>query len=847
MRAVEESLVGQVLGGEFETRSLLARGGQAVVYRAYSRDRDAEVAVKVLSPSLSADPEFRQRFLDEFRSLAQLHHENLVEVYRYGVENGLVYIAMRMVSGGTLSDRLAVLDGPVDLVTTSRIISQVASALQHAHDHGLVHLDIKPSNILLGRADWPLLADFGITRAMETEQTDRGAIRIAGTPLFMSPEQSAGEPLDGRSDQYSLAVATFEMLTGQLPFQATTTEQLLNDHRFSPPPRPRSVNPGVPAPVEDVLLRAMEKDPNNRYPTIQGFGDALRLAVAQTHGVSLETKAALAGLAPTLVAFLGLLVLAPVLLASIPDTAIFGSISLTWPFSVLVSLLLVGVLLRARWYLIGLLARGMGSLADVARPNPTIASPAALDRWSRYRKRLIGATEGIVNLGYVLAVYQLLLAPIAQISQVLVPGGDATVVSAVAVGLAVLFTLIILVGMSRSVGPFVVIGLVVVVASFVLSALPGQAALLGESSTLAVIQALGALVLIASWLPLRRGAQTILAGVALRVVAQSGDLRAPDVRDQRRRQAERSIGRAVDLVLAVVLLIILLHAFASVSGRLLLPGYVYPAVALAIWLILALRLAAGSGWSWIAFAVVVGLPLFATTATALPATGGITALGGAPPRTVAVWATAGLAALLLLLFRSSVEKGAARPLGAWAERQLVGPVEAPSEDDGDRRKSALAGLSPSAWRYRSPCPGFLANWSATRRKSQHRERKSLDPGRHPDRFDGDRRWSSFRRAWSHPLRPGQHWSDGLGTRGRDAVPRDRFGSHHRLGRRRGADGDREPGDRAPRPSTGCQRCAARDRRVAVLATTNSRYRRGNLQPRHILLQRRPHWRVPRSL
>jgi eukaryotic-like serine/threonine-protein kinase len=335
------NLIGRkLLGGEYELLEVLGVGGMATVYRASSRSLETDVAIKVLAPRLASDPNFRERFHDEARSLAHLHHPNLIEVHHYGEEGDLVYIVMRMVPGGTLKDRLQALEGPLDLTSTARVVGQVADALQDAHDQGLVHLDIKPANILLGRVDWPLLADFGITRAVGREGTGHGGERMAGTPLYMSPEQCRGGPVDGSSDQYSLAVTAFELLTGHWPFVAETTEVLLQRQIEDTPPRPRGLNPGIPGPVEDVLLRGLAKTPEDRYPTIKQFASALTSAVEAARGVTLETKAALAGAAPHLLGVLALVLLGPLLLGIVPETPILvvkssspGPSSSCWPVS----------------------------------------------------------------------------------------------------------------------------------------------------------------------------------------------------------------------------------------------------------------------------------------------------------------------------------------------------------------------------------------------------------------------------------------------------------------------------------------------------------------------------------
>src|SRR5579883_861335 len=427
---MSEGLIGRRLqGGEYELREELGRGGMAIVYRAYARALDTDVAVKLLAPALASDPAFRARFRAEARSLAHLHHPNLVEVYHYGEEGELVYIVMRLVEGGTLRDRLGALAGPLDLVTTARLIRQIASALDHAHQRGLLHLDIKPANILLGRADWPLLADFGITRAIQQQTTDTGRQRVAGTPAYMSPEQCQGAPLDGRSDQYSLAVTAYELLTGRRPFVAPSSEELLTAQVSVAPPPPRQFNPGLPGPVEAVLLRGLAKDPEQRYGRIGQFGEALSEAVEQTRGVSLETKAALAEVVPGTLGLLGLLLLGPLLIGTLPSTVLVGGkLPLAWPFQIIFGVLLALLLLPLRWPLIGLLSRGLGQFLRPAQSEAT-----------GWRKALVGGIEGVVSLAFLFLLFHLLALPVLAVAQ---PFLAAPVYEDLAV--AVIFLLVIL-------------------------------------------------------------------------------------------------------------------------------------------------------------------------------------------------------------------------------------------------------------------------------------------------------------------------------------------------------------------------------------------------------------------
>src|SRR5258708_11566369 len=165
-----------------------------------------------MAPRLAADREMRERFHDEARVLSRLFHPNLLTVHYFGEEGETVYIAMRLVTGGTLRDRSRALGGRLDLISAARLIHGVADALQAAHGANIVHLDVKPSNVLLGRADWPLLADTGIAEVMQTTNATPGGRPIVGTPAYMSPEQCRGDPVDGRSDQYSPAVSAHEVL-----------------------------------------------------------------------------------------------------------------------------------------------------------------------------------------------------------------------------------------------------------------------------------------------------------------------------------------------------------------------------------------------------------------------------------------------------------------------------------------------------------------------------------------------------------------------------------------------------------------------------------------------------------
>ncbi|HET6320191.1 MAG TPA: serine/threonine-protein kinase, partial [Chloroflexota bacterium] len=424
-------------GGEYVLKELIAQGGQASVYRAYARALDTDVAVKVLHPAFAADVSFRERFHDEARRLAQLHHPNLLEVHWYGEEGDLIYIVMRLVRGGTLLSRVQALGGSLPMTETGRVIGQVADALQHAHDNNVLHLDVKPANILLGQADWPLVADLGLTQAIARQTNQLQESRVAGTPAYMSPEQCRGDALDGRSDQYSVAVTAFELLTGRRPFQASTTHGLMQLQMHAPPPRPSSVSPGFPKPVEDVVLRGLAKNREDRFPSIAEFGRALNEAVERTRGVSLETKQAAAAASPNLLAILALVLSAPFLLAILPVGTVFGRLPLAWPFQLLLAAAIAALLLGIRWHLIGLVGRA----ADHSLRPAT---------WRRTAK---ASAEGVVNLVYLLAMYRLVGGPLLGILHELV---NADVYRLIATALALVVgvaALVIVARLFRSAGP----------------------------------------------------------------------------------------------------------------------------------------------------------------------------------------------------------------------------------------------------------------------------------------------------------------------------------------------------------------------------------------------------------
>jgi serine/threonine protein kinase len=264
-----ETLIDKTLGG-YRLVEELGRGGMATVYKAYQPKLERWVALKVLDPAyISDDSEVLARFRREARAIAALRHPNILAVYDYGEEEGLAYIVMEYVESGTLKDRLQ--GEPIDWQRAVDLGIGVGRALAFAHDQGIIHRDVKPANILLPREDWPLLADFGLVKLQQARRALTQAGVILGTPDYTAPEQALGETADHRADIYALSVVLFEMLTGQLPFRAKRAFDVLLMHINELPPQPRDLVPSIPDALENVILKAMSKSPDERYPSMKGM------------------------------------------------------------------------------------------------------------------------------------------------------------------------------------------------------------------------------------------------------------------------------------------------------------------------------------------------------------------------------------------------------------------------------------------------------------------------------------------------------------------------------------------------------------------------------------------------
>jgi tRNA A-37 threonylcarbamoyl transferase component Bud32 len=261
----------------------IGRGGMAVVYRARDDHLDRRVALKVLAPDLARDEVFRARFIQESRIAAAAEHPNIIPVFSAGEADGVLYIAMRYVPDGdvrTLIDRV----GPLPAARACALIAQAASALDAAHARGLVHRDVKPTNMLLeisprtSRPDHLYLSDFGLAKPSAVASGLTATGQFFGTVDYVAPEQIQGDPLDGRTDQYALACTAFEMLSGSPPFQRENGMAVISAQLSEPPPALSARVPGLPAAADRVIAKALAKSPADRYDRCLDFAEALLAA-----------------------------------------------------------------------------------------------------------------------------------------------------------------------------------------------------------------------------------------------------------------------------------------------------------------------------------------------------------------------------------------------------------------------------------------------------------------------------------------------------------------------------------------------------------------------------------------
>jgi len=279
---------GQMLGS-YRIINQVGQGGMATVYKAYQPSMDRNVAIKVLPRQLAESKEFAARFQQEARIIARLEHPHILPVFDYGESDGVTYFVMRYLEAGTLKTKMEA--GPLSLNEIDRLFTELAEALQYAHGHGIVHRDLKPANALVDEDGNLFLTDFGIAKLLESAsprltQTDA----ILGTPAYISPEQAKAETVNQRSDIYSLGIMLYEMVTGSVPFVADTPLAVILKHISDPLPLPSLIKSDIPESIERVILKALAKEPDDRYATASEFLSAWKRALEEKKNIPLAPE-----------------------------------------------------------------------------------------------------------------------------------------------------------------------------------------------------------------------------------------------------------------------------------------------------------------------------------------------------------------------------------------------------------------------------------------------------------------------------------------------------------------------------------------------------------------------------
>jgi len=280
--------------GPYQLLEKIGEGGMGTVFKAYHPALDRYVALKIIHPAHREDSTFAARFQREARVVAKLEHPNIVPVYDYAEYQGLAYLVMKYIEGSTLKNRLS--QRPLNFYEILQVIDAVGSALGHAHMQGVLHRDIKPSNVLLGANGVMYLADFGLARIVQADASTLSSETALGTPNYVSPEQAMGsQDVDRRTDIYSFGVMLYELVVGQAPFSTKSGYAIIHDHIYTPPPSPRVLRPDVSEAVEQVLLKALAKNPNDRFDSVEQMVIAFKNAWLNTDNTTQGITPAVSG------------------------------------------------------------------------------------------------------------------------------------------------------------------------------------------------------------------------------------------------------------------------------------------------------------------------------------------------------------------------------------------------------------------------------------------------------------------------------------------------------------------------------------------------------------------------
>ncbi len=317
----------RIVAGEYRIERMLGRGGMGMVFLAQDLTLEREVAIKVLPPDFSSDPQVIKRFQQEAKTAAKLDHPNIIPIYRVESAEGLNFFVMKFISGTSLEDVLESKQ-PLSYDYIQRILSEAARALGHAHSRKVVHRDVKPANIMFDHDGRVMLTDFGISKALQSAGNLTGTGMIVGTPHYMAPEQAKGQPVDGRADQYSLGIVGYRLLSGQLPFSGDSVHTILYKHIFEPAPNVAALRPGIPRNLTDAIQRALSKEPSERFTTMEAFAEAVRGDVAGTADATTPLPTPVAAIPATIRtqrrSRVSLVALAVVVLAAVSLAAFFG-------------------------------------------------------------------------------------------------------------------------------------------------------------------------------------------------------------------------------------------------------------------------------------------------------------------------------------------------------------------------------------------------------------------------------------------------------------------------------------------------------------------------------------------